>query len=187
MTTLKIQLHAASSSMNKKNQFLASIAVLMLSQSAHTAADKTQLAVWANEAIIATYSYDYQNYVSEQKEIAKYFTSNGWINYTKALNASKLPDSVQKNNYVVSAVATQPPQVITSDATHWQATMPILVVFKNPQYQQQQHLKVVLTFTNAQAGQGVRGLSISSLQTTVTEPPCACTKEAANTSGKPAP
>lgn len=136
--------------------------------------DKTQLAVWANEAIIATYTYDYKNYLNEQKEIAKYFTSQGWMSYTNALNDAKLPESVQKNAYYVSAVATQPPVVTKLDATHWQAMMPILVVYQNPQYQQQQSLNIVLNFSEAPTGQGVRGLSIDSLQSTVTEPPCQC-------------
>ena len=165
--------------MNKKIQFLSYFTLLICSKFAYSAPDQAQLAVWVNEAITATYSYDYKNYVPEQKEIAKYFTSEGWIAYTKALNDSKLPDSVQKNNYYVSAVATQPPQITALNSNQWQATMPVLVVYKNPQYQQQQSLKVVINFTTAKPGQGVRGLSINSLQSTVAEPPCQCKKETA--------
>lgn len=160
--------------MNKTFQLLSGLSLFIASQLLNAAPNKTELAVWANEAIVATYSYDYKNYLQEQKEIAKYFTAEGWIAYTKALNDSKLPDSVQKNNYFVSAVATQPPEITAVDPSHWQAVMPILVVYKNPEYQQQQNLKVTLTFSTAPAGQGVRGLTINSLQTTVSEPPCQC-------------
>ena len=149
----------------------------MLSQLCYAAPDRTQLAVWANEAIIATYTFNYKTYTEQQKEIAKYFTSDGWIAYTKALNASKLPDAVQKNLYDVTAVATQPPKLIFFDATHWQAIMTILVLYENPQYQQRQNLKVVLNFSEAPAGQGVRGMSITSLQSTATTPPCQCPVE----------
>ena len=165
--------------MNKKFQCLSSLLFLIFSPLACTAPDATQLAVWANEAIIATYSFDYKNYLQEQKAIAKYFTSDAWMAYTKALNDSKLPDSVQKNNYYVSAVATQPPAITTIDVTHWQAIMPVLVVYKNPQYQQQQTLKVVLRFTQASSGQGVRGFSANSLQATVSTPPCQCINDQA--------
>ncbi|KTD34625.1 IcmL-like protein [Legionella moravica] len=150
---------------------------LLLFLAPHTgiaAPDRTQLAVWANEAIIATYTFDFKNYLQQQKEIAKYFTSDGWIAYTKALNDSKLPEAVQKNSYEVTAVATQPPVLTTLDPTHWQATMTVLVVYKNPQYQQQQNLKVVLSFTQAPSGQGVRGFAVTSLQAGITEPPCEC-------------
>lgn len=162
--------------MNKKFPLVSSLLLIMCAQISYSAAN-TQLAVWANEAIIATYSYDYKNYLQEQKEIAKYFTGEAWMAYTKALNESKLPDSVQKNNYNVSAVATLPPEIKVIDNANWQASMPILVVYSNPEYQQKQNLKVVITFTQAASGQGVRGYSISSLQSTVIKPPCQCPNE----------
>lgn len=154
---------------------LISISLFILSHSGYTASNRTELAVWANEAIIATYTYSYKDTLEQQKEIARYFTATAWISYTKALLDSKLTESVQKNQYEVSAVATLPPKLTTLDPTHWQATMPILVIYQNPQYQQKQHLKVVLSFTKALTGQGVRGYAITSLQAQITEPPCECT------------
>lgn len=158
-----------------------SMMMLLVSSAAFSAGpDTAQLAVWANEAIVATYTYDFKNYLQQQKTIAKYFTSQGWITYSKALNDSKLPEAVQKNSYFVSAVATQPPKMVTLDPTHWQAVMPILVVYKNPQYQQQQNLKVTLSFTTAPEGQGVRGLTITNLKTVAIDPPCTCSTKASN-------
>ncbi|KTD62473.1 DotI/IcmL family type IV secretion protein [Legionella shakespearei] len=166
--------------MNKKIGFLSVVLLFLGSLGAHAEApDRTQLAVWANEAIVATYTFDYKNYLQQQKEIAKYFTADGWMAYSKALNDSKLPEAVQKNAYEVTAVATQPPVITTLDPTHWQATMTILVVYKNPQYQQQQNLRVVLSFSPATSGQGVRGFAATSLQSKVINPPCVCQPEAA--------
>ena len=136
-----------------------------------------QLNVWTNEAIVATYSYNYQNFLTRQKEIARYFTSKGWIAYSKALIESKLPEAVQKNDYSVSAVATLPPQVKSLRANSWQAVMPLLVVYKNPQYQQKQTLEVTIEFTTAPAGQGMRGYAITSLQSKVVKPACKCPAE----------
>lgn len=163
--------------MNEKTPLLFGLVSLLLSQFAGATPDRTELAVWVNEAIVATYTFNYKTYIQDQKEIAKYYSSDGWIAYSKALNASKLPDAIQKNQYDVTAVATQPPRLVTLDPTHWQAIMPILVVYQNPEYQQRQNLKVVLRFSAAPAGQGVRGLSIESIQTTVTSPPCQCPNE----------
>jgi len=160
--------------MKNKNPLILSLLLLVFAPWALAEPNTAQLAVWANEAIVTTYTYDYKNYLQQQKEIAKYFTSEGWINYTKALNVSKLPESVQKNAYYVSAVALEPPKMVTLDPTHWQAIMPLLVVYKNPQYQQQQTLKIILSFTKSRSGQGVRGFSITSLKATVTKPPCQC-------------
>ncbi|STX27647.1 IcmL/DotI homolog [Legionella beliardensis] len=137
-------------------------------------ADDTQLAVWANEAIVATYTYSYSNFIQRQRDIARYFTAQGWTAYSNALNASKLPEAIMKNNYFVSAVATMPPAVKSLGQGQWQATMPVLVVYKNPQYQQKQTLEVTINFNQAPSGQGVRGLAINSLKAKVIEPPCEC-------------
>lgn len=152
-----------------------SLSAMPLPASAMT--DTTQLAVWANEAIVATYTYDYQNFLEQQKQIAFYFTSEGWIAYSKALNDSKLPEAVQKNNYFVSAVATMPPQLKTINDTNWQVVMPLLVVYKNPQYQQKQTLEVTIELTTAPSGQGVRGFAITSLQAKQVKPACQCPVE----------
>lgn len=138
------------------------------------AAKDATLAVWVNEAIVNTYTYNYQNFLARQKEIATYFTADGWINYTKALNDAKLPDSIQKNAYNVSAVALMPPDIKQLQDNIWQATMPLLVIYKNPQYQQKQTLNVTVQFTAVPSGQGVRGLAMMSLVSKVTVPPCEC-------------
>lgn len=153
------------------------IALLLVSTPA-LALDNTQLAVWANEAIVATYTYNYKNFIQRQREIAHYFTADGWTAYSTALNASKLPDAIATNAYFVSAVAMLPPEVTNIRANHWQATMPLLVIYKNPQYQQKQTLQVTVNFSVAPAGQGVRGLSINNLQSVVTTAPCECTPQA---------
>ena len=67
-----------------------------------------------------------------------------------------------------------PPEIKQLAANHWQAVMPLLVVYKNPQYQQKQTLEVTLNFLQAPPGQGVRGLVINSLQAKVVKPTCKC-------------
>lgn len=141
---------------------------------AQSSANKVELQVWANEAIVATYTYNYQDFDQRQKEIAKYFTANGWIAYSKALLDSKLPETIKKNNYYVSAVATAPPEIKNIGTNIFQATMPVLVVYKNPQYSQKQHIKIVINFTNVAKGQGVRGKAISSLKSTEITDVCKC-------------
>ena len=136
--------------------------------------DNTQIAVWANEAIVATYTYNFQNFVARQKEIAKYFTADGWIKYTKALDDAKLAGAVKQNSYFVTAVATMPPTLKLLNKHTWQAFMPLLVVYKNPQYQQKQTLDVTLTFRDSEPGLGIRGFVITNIKAVVASPPCRC-------------
>ena len=137
----------------------------------------TQLAVWVNEAIVATYTYNYQNYIKQQKDIAAYFTAKGWIAYSNALIASKLPEAVEKNKYYVNAVATMPPEIKILHDNYWQAIMPLLVIYKNPQYQQKQSVEITIEFTTTTNGLGVRGLAITSLQSKIIKPPCQCSTD----------
>lgn len=155
------------------NKFIA-LSFIALSTPGYAAPNNTELAVWANEAIVATYTYNYKNFLDQQKEIAKYFTAKGWTDYSNAINAAQLPELVKKNSYFVSAVATSPPEVGPFAPNAWKAVMPLLVVYKNPQYQQQQTLSVTIYFKEVPSNQGVRGLAIESIQTKVAKPPCQC-------------
>lgn len=159
--------------MRAKSLLLASTLTLY-SLISNAAPDNTQLSVWANEAIVASYTYSYQSFINDQKNIAHYFSTPGWIAYANAFNRAKLQDSIEKNSYVVSAVATSVPSVSSIDGSHWKASMNLLVVYKNPTYEQHQNLKVAMEFSLAPDGQGVRGLYINNMQSIVTEPPCHC-------------
>ena len=137
----------------------------------------TQLSIWTNEAIITAYTFNFSNFLERQKEIATYFSSQGWINFSKALNTAKLRDAVQKNSYDVSAVATLPPDITAIGVGQWKATMPIIVLYKNKSYQQKQILSVTIEFSSTKNGEGVRNLAISSFNSTITTPACRCEKE----------
>ncbi|MCR9192558.1 MAG: DotI/IcmL family type IV secretion protein [Gammaproteobacteria bacterium] len=143
---------------------------------AHATPSDSDLSVWANEAIVSAYTFTADNFLARQKEIAKYFTAKSWITYTKALETAKLKESVQKNKYEVSAVALLPPTIkLINNGKEWQANMPLMVLYKNKSYQQKQTLAVVITFA-AQSNEGVRGLALTSFNTTITTPACRCEK-----------
>ena len=159
--------------MQKISQFIRFF-LLLWAGALQATPNNVQLAVWANEAIVATYTFDYKDFIVQQRGIASYFTADAWIAYSKALNASKLPDAVLSHSYFVNAVATLPPEITLIKPGQWRAIMPLLVTYKNTQYQQKQTLLVTINFSEAAAGQGVRGLAINSIQYKVSEAPCRC-------------
>lgn len=156
--------------------FLCSL-LLASALQAQPLADSPQLSVWVNEAIITTFTYNYQNFLPRQKENARYFTADGWIRYSKALQDAKLPETIKSNSYDVTAVATLPPEIKAVNDHQWQAVMPVLVLYTNPSYKQKQSLAVTITFIEAPAGTGVRGFAITNLQSVVVKPPCQCSNE----------
>ncbi len=147
---------------------------LLMGQYASAQMDNAQMTVWVNEAIVSTYTFTYSNFLQRKKDIAKYFTAGGWIAYSKALDISKLTEAVTQNKYTVSAVATLPPEIKKVRDHQWQAVMPLLVLYKNSDKKQTQVLQVVLDFMDASAGEGVRGLAITSLEAKISTPPCSC-------------
>jgi hypothetical protein len=166
--------------MHYSRRIVLGLLLTLLSTHNYAAVDNVQLSVWSNEAIIATYTYSYRNFIDRQKQIAMYFTADGWIAFSKAFQEAKLPDTIRQNSYTVSAVATLPPTIKPLDKGGWQATMPILVLYKNFQYQQKQTLNVVITFVPAPAGQGVRGFAITSLKAVAATMPCQCKNESSS-------
>lgn len=143
--------------------------------------DEAVLSVWVNEAIVSTYTFSDTNMMARQKNIAKYFTAQGWINFNKALETAKLKEAVLQHHYNVTAVALLPPTIKLIDPKgEWQASMPLLVLYNNPHYQQKQTLEVVITFTSdkslisAPSDESARRLGIMVFNSKVVTPPCQC-------------
>lgn len=107
-----------------------------------------EVKVFANTAIVSIYDFNADNLLARQKSSAKRFTSSGWIAFSKALTSSHLLEMVKKHHYKVSAVAMRPPEItnhgLNEGVYQWMVTMPTMVVFKNPDYQQVQYLDVSL-------------------------------------------
>lgn len=133
----------------------------------------SELLVWVSEAVVATYTYDFKDFLKQQKVIAKYFTADGWVNYSKALTDSKVIEIVKKNTYYVSAVPTMPPKIKNLSENEWEAVVDVLVLYQNPAFKQKQNLKVTVNFVKSNK-EGMRGFAITRIRSIVTEPPCKC-------------
>jgi len=130
--------------------------------------------IWAHQAIVATFQIKNSTYIADQKEIAKYFTAPAWKTYLNVLETVNFQQYIEKNNYRVSAVALKPVQLKQLEQGHWQATMPILVQYKNPQQEQLQTLQATIQFKQAPPGQGVRGYQLVSFVSKNIDKPCQC-------------
>ena len=143
---------------------------------------KGALSVWVSEAVISAYTFSDKTLIEDQRLLAKYFSAQGWINFSKALDSAKLKDSVLQNHYSVSALADAPPEIQKlSDRNEWQATMPITVFYKNPEHQQKQNLSVSITFGPVSGDAGVRGFAISSFESKISSDFCICQNASAGT------
>jgi hypothetical protein len=138
-----------------------------------SANNDVKLVVWVNTAVTQAYTFDYKDFVKQQQEIAKYFTAKAWVSFSKALIDAKIVDSVKKNSYFVSAVPTLVPTIKQISDDDWEATIPLLVLYKNESYKQKQNLNVIVRFIKT-SKEGVDGYAITSMQTVSSEEPCQC-------------
>ncbi len=100
--------------------------------------------ILTNKAVISVYTYSYNNIEQRQQQTAMLFTSNGWVAFIKAFIKSGIKANVEKHRYHVTSVATAPvkidKKVLTRGIFNWYTTMPVMVVYKNDDYQQVQYL-----------------------------------------------
>ena len=156
------------------NRLLCFLLFVVFNQQALALNENIVRSIWANYVIISTYTLSPSQLIAQQKEIAKFFTAKAWINYTRALASSKFINTIKNNQYQVSAVSMRSPEIKSLTADQWQAEMPVMVWYKNPQYQQKQTLNVTITFKKATANEGAEGYAITSFQSKVIEPLCQC-------------
>ena len=114
--------------------------------------------------------------MEKQQQLSSYFSPSGWESYSKALVESNLLESIKKNNYSVSSVALKPPKIKQLVKNHWQAKMPLLVMYENPQFSKKQILMVTITFQPADKTRAGQLYMIGSMQTEKIDDPCPCSK-----------
>lgn len=122
---------------------------------------------WANQAAIASYTYNFQDYRAELQAASDFFTPSGWSNFLDALNRSNNLSAVISKKLVVSAVATGAPvildQGIIDGIYTWKVQMPMLVSYQSASTLTQQQVMVTMIIQRVSTLSSFRGVGISSL------------------------
>lgn len=120
---------------------------------------------WANQAAIATFSYNFVNYRSELVAASGFFTAEGWDQFISALGASNNLDAIKAKKLVVSAVATSAPVILQKGVLNgryaWRIQMPILVTYQSASEFSQQNLNVTMLVTRVDTLNSPRGIGIA--------------------------
>lgn len=120
---------------------------------------------WANQAAIATFSYNFVNYRSELVAASGFFTAEGWDQFISALGASNNLEAVKAKKLVVSAVATSAPVILQKGVLNgryaWRIQMPILVTYQSASEFSQQTLNVTMLVTRVDTLNSPRGIGIA--------------------------
>lgn len=120
---------------------------------------------WANQAAIASFSYNFVNYTDELQAASTYFTSDGWQQFVQALQDSGNLEQVKNKKLIVSAVATRAPIILQKGVLNgsfsWRIQMPILVTYQSASEFTQQNIVVTMLVTRISTLKSPRGIGIS--------------------------
>lgn len=122
---------------------------------------------WANQAAIASYTYNFVNYSEELKAASIYYTSKGWQQFMTALEQSNNLATVQSKKLIVSAVATRAPIILEkgmlSGRYSWRVQMPVLVTYQSASEFTQQNIVVTMLITRISTIESPRGIGIAQI------------------------
>lgn len=120
---------------------------------------------WANQAAIASFTYNFVNYRDELQASSGFFTSEGWDQFLTALQQSNNLDAVKAKKLIVSAVATRAPIILQKGILNgnysWRVQMPILVTYQSASEFTQQNNVVTMLITRVSTLNSPRGIGIS--------------------------
>lgn len=110
-----------------------------------------EVMAWAQTAVENIYSYDFINYQSQMQFSQRYFQIYGWENYIQALTASNNLIALKERRMVVVAKVVDRPTVIAqgilAGAYAYKFTMPMLVTYMLPPYDEKSQFSNALTVT----------------------------------------
>lgn len=122
-----------------------------------------QLVQFAQEAAVASYTFDFVNYRKQLSELSSYYTRDGYSEYIDALSRSNL-DIVTKRKYVVSAVASGAP-VVTREGVKqgvyaWEVQMPMSVVYQSSAERADQKFVVKMLLVRMPTAENPKGVGV---------------------------
>lgn len=127
-----------------------------------------QVAAWAVDAVESSFSFDFMNYRAQLQEAQKYFTDYGWRTFLQGLTSSNNLIAVTQRKMVIIAKVVQKPKLeiqgILGGAYAWKFTIPVLVTYLQPPYDNkssfQNPLSVSITIQRRKLLESYKGLGV---------------------------
>lgn len=132
-----------------------------------TKANQSDIAVlvWANEAAVTAFTYNFVNYRKDLQAASQFFTPDGWKQFKTALKESNNLEAVKVKRLIVSAVAVRAPIVLQKGLLNgvysWRVQIPILVTYQSSTEFTQQNNIVTMLIVRQPAVNAPQGIGIS--------------------------
>lgn len=120
---------------------------------------------WATDAAVSAYTFDFSGYRRQLSQTqARYFTSDGWKSFLRALESTKILDTVIKEKLIVNAAVTQAPVIKASGVVRgrytWVIQMPMVVTYQSSNASNSVNLLVTLTVERVSLLDSPRGVGV---------------------------
>lgn len=111
--------------------------------------DPNLVTQWASNAVLQTFTYDFQNYDKEFKVLKGCYTTTGWDSYNEAMKVSNNLKAVQDEHLFVTAKVSGESQLVSQSMTDsqpaWMIRVPLTVTYQNQDRDVTQDLYVDVT------------------------------------------
>lgn len=122
---------------------------------------------WANQAAIASFTYNFVSYRKELQAASEFYTAIGWQEFTRALESSNNLAAVKAKKLIVSAVATSAPVILQKGLLNgrysWRVQMPLLVTYQSASQFTQDSYLVTMLIQRVSTLNNPRGIGISQI------------------------
>jgi len=123
---------------------------------------------WVARAVTESYMLDFQNFRTRLAENAKYFTPEGFEDYTNSLQKSGRMKMIQEGWFVGSAVPTDAPVIVSEGAVNgrymWRLRMPVTVSYSSKTHAvPPQKLMLTIVVVRVDTRQNPYGIGISQI------------------------
>ncbi len=123
---------------------------------------------WVARAVTESYMLDFQNFRTRLSENAKYFTPEGFEDYTNSLQKSGRMKMIQEGWFVGSAVPTDAPVIVSEGAVNgrymWRLRMPVTVSYSSKTHTvPPQKLMLTIVVVRVDTRQNPYGVGISQI------------------------
>lgn len=149
--------------------FVRIIPLIFLSSLVWSIEPTVSLQVWANNAIINSFTFNDKNLQTRQLDIAQFFEPQAW----KRFSQLNIFQDAKSHHFEVSAVATLPPKINLLENHSFFAEMPIMVTYVHANETITQNLNITIKAIPSKA-RGTGGYTIAQFESINVSSPCAC-------------
>jgi len=128
---------------------------------------QTALLTWANEATVATYTFNFVNYNTQFQSISNYFTPEGWETFHDKLTGSDIFKFMIDKKLLITAVTTKAPIILKQGVLNghysWRVQMPLLVTYQSSTEWTHETLMVTMVIERTAPYEGIKGIRVVEL------------------------